>query len=142
MLCIGNAQAINFFKKEIKKYFVMKEEGFATKYVGCMIKKVKDGIYLHQSDLIKKIERHVGEELENIQDCKTPAMPGQGTVWVDENDICLTDREQFKYRSAVGMMLFLVKYSRPDIANSVRELSKANNKANYAHYKQMLRAVK
>ena len=39
-------------------------------------------------------------------------------------------------------MLFLVKYSRLDISNSVRELSKANNKANYAHYKQMLRAVK
>ena len=40
------------------------------------------------------------------------------------------------------MMLFLVKYSRLDISNSVRKLSKANNKANYAHYKQMLRAVK
>ena len=54
----------------------------------------------------------------------------------------MTDKEQFKYRSAVGMMLFLVKYSRPDIANSVRELSKANNNANYAHYEQMLRAIK
>ena len=40
------------------------------------------------------------------------------------------------------MMLFLVKYSRPDISNAVRELSKANNKANFAHYKQMLQAVK
>ena len=70
------------------------------------------------------------------------ATPGQGTVRVDENDVCLTDREQFKYRSAVGMMLFLVKYPRPDISNSVRELLKANNKANYTHYKQMLRAVK
>ena len=40
------------------------------------------------------------------------------------------------------MMLFLVKYSRPDIANAVWELSKVNNKTNYAHYKQILRAVK
>ena len=31
-----------------------------------------------------------------------------------------------KYRSGVGMLLFLVKYSRPDISNSVREISKAN----------------
>ena len=60
-----------------------------------MIKKVKDGIYLHQSDLIKNIERHFGEELENIRDYKTPATPGQGAVRVDENDIFLTDREQF-----------------------------------------------
>ena len=75
-LCIGNAEAIKKFKKEIKKYFVTKEEGFATEYVGCMIKKAKDGIYLHQSDLIKKIERHFGEELENVREYKTPAMPG------------------------------------------------------------------
>ena len=40
------------------------------------------------------------------------------------------------------MMLYLVKYLRPDIANAVRKLSKVNNKANYMHYKQMLRAVK
>ena len=39
------------------------------------------------------------------------------------------------------MMLLLVKYSRPDIANAVRESSKVNNQANYAHNKQMLRAV-
>ena len=38
-------------------------------------------------------------------------------------------------------MLFLIKYSRPDISNAVRELSKSNNKANYSHYKEMLRAV-
>ena len=38
-------------------------------------------------------------------------------------------------------MLFLVKYSRPNISTTVRELSKSNNKVNYAHYKQMLRAV-
>ena len=38
-------------------------------------------------------------------------------------------------------MLFLVKYSRPDISNIVKELSKSNGKANYAHYKQMLQVV-
>ena len=38
-------------------------------------------------------------------------------------------------------MLFLIKFSRPDISNAVRELSKSKNKANYTHYKQMLRAV-
>ena len=41
------------------------------------------------------------------------------------------------------MMLFLVKFLMPDIANAVQELSKANkNKSNYVHYTQMLREVK
>ena len=59
-----------------------------------------------------------------------------------DKDKCLNDQEQFKYRLAVGMMLYLVKYLRPDIVKAVRELSKVNNKANYANYKQMLRGVK
>ena len=32
--------------------------------------------------------------------------------------------DQKIFRSGVGMLLFLVKHSRPDIANGVRELSK------------------
>ena len=35
------------------------------------------------------------------------------------------------------MILFLVQYLRPDIANAVWELSKVNNKANCVHYKQI-----
>ena len=62
-----------------------------------MIKKAKDGIYLHQSDLIKKIKRLFGEESENILVYKTAATPGQGTEREDENDDCLTDREQLPF---------------------------------------------
>ena len=61
-----------------------------------MINKVKDGIYLHQSDLIEKIEKHFGKEIEKVQEFKTPATPEQGTVKVNKEDICLTKKEQFK----------------------------------------------
>ena len=40
------------------------------------------------------------------------------------------------------MVLLLDKFSTPDIANAVRELSQVNNTVNYRHYKLMLRAVK
>jgi hypothetical protein len=36
----------------------------------------------------------------------------------------LTDEEQKLYRTRVGMLLYLVKYLRPYIANAVRKLSK------------------
>jgi hypothetical protein len=42
----------------------------------------------------------------------------------------------------VGMLLYLIKYSRPDIANVVRELSKCMDEANLAAYKEMLRVIK
>jgi len=40
------------------------------------------------------------------------------------------------------MLLFLVKYSRPDIANAVRELSKANDGATENHMRMLLRVIK
>ena len=54
----------------------------------------------------------------------------------------MKDSEQTKYRSGVGMLLFLVKYSRPDIANAVRELSKGNKNPNPAQYKKLLKTIK
>ncbi|KAL9190074.1 hypothetical protein ACHAXT_007285 [Thalassiosira profunda] len=42
----------------------------------------------------------------------------------------------------VGMLLYLIKFSRPDIANSVRELSKVLDCSTQASYKEMLRIVK
>ena len=47
-----------------------------------------------------------------------------------------------KYRSGVGMLLFLVKYWRPDISNTVRELLKANLGPNSAYFKILLRTIK
>ena len=47
-----------------------------------------------------------------------------------------------KYSSGVGMLLFLVKFSRPDISNAVRELSKANLVPNSAHFKKLLKMIK
>jgi len=49
---------------------------------------------------------------------------------------------QSEYMSGVGMLLYLVKYSRPDIANAVRELTKCMDGATPAAYKEMLRLVK
>lgn len=50
--------------------------------------------------------------------------------------------EQTKYASGVGALLYLVKHSRPDIANSTRELSKAMQRSNYSHYKALIRCIK
>ena len=44
MLCVGDKEAIEAFKKEIKKYFVTKEEGKVQDYVGCIIKKINGGV--------------------------------------------------------------------------------------------------
>ena len=42
----------------------------------------------------------------------------------------------------VGKLLYLVKHTRPDIANAVRELSKVLDCATPAAYKEMKRVIK
>ena len=141
-LVIGNDAAVQSFKKELKLYFNTKEEGEMTEYVGCMVRRTEDSIYLHQSDLIKKIERKFGDRALKLRRYTTPGTPGVGIIRTSEEESCLNKEEQTEFRSAVGMLLFLTKFSRPDIANAVRELSKVNNCANPAHIKEMLRTIK
>jgi hypothetical protein len=54
----------------------------------------------------------------------------------------ISDTDQSKYGSGVGMLLYLVKHSRPDLANCVRELTKVLDGATDAHWKVMLRLIK
>jgi hypothetical protein len=46
------------------------------------------------------------------------------------------------YCSGVGMLLYLIKYSRPDLSNAVRELSKCMDKATFGTYQEMLCVIK
>jgi hypothetical protein len=50
--------------------------------------------------------------------------------------------DQTKFRSGLGMLLYLVKHSRFDIANSARELSKVADEATIGHWKLLLRCIK
>merc|ERR1712139_32645 len=54
----------------------------------------------------------------------------------------ISAEDQKLYRSGVGMLLYLVKHSRPDIANPVRELSKVLDGASPAAFKEMKRVIR
>ena len=72
----------------------------------------------------------------------TLGIPGVGITKLLEGEEQLDSEMQTKYRSGVGMLLFLVKYSRPDIGNSVRKLSKVNDCAGKKHFGELLRCLK
>jgi hypothetical protein len=50
--------------------------------------------------------------------------------------------EQKKYRSGVGKLLHMMRWSRPETLNSVRELSGFMQGAMSAHLRAMLRVMK
>ena len=124
----------------------MKDEGSMDEYVGCSVITNKTGnIVLHQPHLLKKIREEFGKELEDVQTPATPARTGDVIIKMDSEEkekAGLNRWQQTRYQSGVGMLLYLVKFSRPDIANPVRELTKSMDCANEAHYKSLLWALK
>ena len=56
--------------------------------------------------------------------------------------LCLSLEKAKMYRSGVGVLLYLVKYPRPDIVNSVRKLSNCLDGSTDAYNKEMYSVIK
>ena len=50
--------------------------------------------------------------------------------------------DQKEYLSGTSLLLFLIKHSRPDTANIIREVSKANDGVNPVAYEELLHMIK
>ena len=128
----------------LSKEFTVKRLGKVEKFVGCHIIESKKGdtMWIHQPKLLQHLEHEFGDLTKNLREFKTPAAPKTNIMRPEKTDILLTEDEQTKYRSGVGMLLYLIKHSRPDLGNAIRELSKVADGANNAHWKALLRAIK
>jgi hypothetical protein len=73
---------------------------------------------------------------------ETPGTPGLNLIKTDDEELRLSKELHARYRTGVGMLLFLIKHSRPDLCNATRELSKCLDGPNEAAYKEMLRVIK
>jgi hypothetical protein len=98
--------------------------------------------WLGQPHMIKKIKRVFGEAVAKLPKYRTPGTPGVGLVRAKEEDKLASLEDQHTLRSGTGMLLYLVKHSRPDIANAVRELTKCLIGAHPAAMKEMYRVIK
>ena len=139
-------------KPEILKFFeqlravdikITTEES-TNDYLSCEVKFNEEGTkaWLGQPHLIKKLEKTFGDQVSSLKNYKTPGTPGASIVRPKEDDEVLPAEKQFVFQSGTGMLLYLVKHSRPDISNAVRELTKVMDKATDKHMQEMLRIVK
>ena len=80
--------------------------------------------------------------LKGQRTTETPSTPGFHVVRNIPEAVFISDHDQKLYRSGVGMLLFLVKHTRPDLSNSTRELSKVMDKATEGHMKELCRVIK
>jgi hypothetical protein len=98
--------------------------------------------FVIQPHLINKLKEKFEKEVNNSSDYGMPGTPRFKIVRPSDKTEKIDENLQSKYHFGVGMLLYLIKYSRPDLANVVRELSKCMDGANLAAYKEMLRVIK
>jgi hypothetical protein len=92
--------------------------------------------------LIKNLEEQFGPLVAGMTTYKKPAAPRTNIQRPEKGEILISSKDQIKLRSGVGMLLYLVKHSPPDIANAVQDLSKVAGGATKDHWNKLLRAIK
>jgi hypothetical protein len=99
---------------ELKKYeFNLKVEKNVNEYLSCCIEESKDEtkFIMIQPHLLTRLIKNFGEEIEGKRKFLTPGTPRFKVQRSTINMDVLDPQSQRKYRSGVGMLLYLTKYS-------------------------------
>lgn len=80
--------------------------------------------------------------MNKLRNYVTPGTPSISVVCNLLQEVSIFQKDHKLYCSGVGILLYLVKYSRPDIANPVRELLKVLDSPTPASFKETLRVIK
>ena len=104
----------------------MKVENSLKDYLSCHVIETKNlnQITILQPHLINNLMDKFGDEVLGKRICRTPGTPRLKIIRPDKDSELIDVELQGRYCSGVGMLLYLIKFSRPDISNVVRELSK------------------
>ena len=123
--------------------FKLKVEDKPTDYLSCEIifNNDKTCAWLGQPHLLKKMEASFSDFVRTSSRYLTPGTPSTSVQRPIQVSDCVSEQDQHIYRSAVGTLLQFVKHSRPDISNSVRELSKCMDYATVAAFEEMKRVL-
>ena len=118
-LCMGPAEVVEEKKKELMKQFDCSDEGGLDEYVGCKIVKNSKEKWLKftQPVLLQSFDDEY--ETNDLMEFETPMETGKVLVKAEPEERLGKSMQKY-YRSGVGKLLYLMRWSRPEIMNSVR----------------------
>ena len=82
---------------------------------------IKKRAWLGQPHLIKNLEKKFGEHMQDVQSHKTPGMSKFFIVRPMIKSKKISTEDQQKYWSSLGMLLYLVKHSCPNLVKATKE---------------------
>ena len=95
-------------------------------------------IHLYQKRIIEKVVK--GNEVNLDSNYTTPSLPAFNVVRPSDEEKVNSEAQKW-FRSNIGSLLYLVKLSRPDLANPVRELSRVMDGAAPGYIKELKRLI-
>ena len=115
----GTPAVVAAVKKAIASKLSIKDEGLLSKHLGLHYEWKDDGrLLIHQNDSVQEIVTKFGGEPGGNRSFPSPGYPGVTLPKHEGEAVRLTE-----YRSFVGKVLFAMKKTYPELANSVRELA-------------------
>jgi hypothetical protein len=140
-LVVGSKKGVKKAKKKLIDRFDCDVIGNMDEYVGCKLERNHEERWVKftQPVLLQSYEDEFDLGKENAT--TTPAEPGQVLMPCKEED-GLNSQNQTIYRKGTGKLLHMMRWSRPEILNPVRELSRFMKVASKAHMQALLRLLK
>ena len=133
----GKDKAVKDAKAKMMEEFDCDDLGPLQEYVGCKIDYNREENWLKftQPVLVQSFIDEFG--ITDVNAPRTPAPAGQVLRRAEDKD-CMQGAAQTDYRKGVGKLLHLMKWSRPEAMNAIRDLSRfMTTGASLAHKKAM-----
>jgi hypothetical protein len=140
-LVCGTEQSVMEAKDMMGKIFNCEDVGEMNEYVGCKIERDLEAPSLRMTQPVL-LQNFEGEfDLSQMGKPGLPAPAGSMLTKGDKTDSEAVPLAQQAYRKGVGKLLHVTRWTRPDIINYVRELSRFAGGALMAHMKAMYRCM-
>ena len=141
LLIFGKREGVLHYNKKITDLIDCDDIGPLTDYIGNKVEFNCDEYWVRLTQPV--LLRSFKDEF-TFSECnkcpKTPAIPGSELTTGTRNE-GISAKDQKTYRSGIGKLLFLMKWSWPDVLNSVRDLSRFMSCARPSHVMVMERVT-
>jgi len=137
-VCFGNETDVEKSRNQMKELFDCDDVGDMNEYVGCKIEKGNGTFKFTQPVMVQSFEDEF--DLPNNNPV-TPGEPGDTLRKADDAE-SLGKEETTYYRKGIGKLLHMMRWSRPEIYNSVRDCSRHMSSVTKHHIKAMHRVMK
>lgn len=137
IIAAKNEAAINKVKESFSAHFGIKDMGPLHYFLGVQVNGTQEGVWLGQKKYAENILKKF--QMENCMPVATPMETGAVLV---KNP---TDSKKFEsateYQSAIGSLLYLANFTRPDLSFAVHKLAQFAKNPHMVHWKAVKRVL-